>query len=368
MKHLWLLLAAFAIVAAEPIPPERLATMIDALTRLGPEKVHANPKLAEALGKVIDATRGTPQFVQLIREFVVKGQETGLLEVAAKFPSDEAGVAAAQLILASTNRAAITAAFAGTNAAAIAQSFGNTGDKRAVGWLLPLITNANVQWNHSIAVRKQAVRSLAQFQEGAAQMLALERAGKLSDDLKFTASVELNAVRWPELKAEALKRLPPPAGQNDKPLPPLIELLKMKGDARNGEKVFAREEVGCAKCHVVNGRGIDFGPALSEIGTKLGRDALFESILDPNAGISFGYEAWTVEMKNGDEVFGLVVSDAAVDLAVKLQGGAVNRLKKADIAKRTQSKVSIMPTGLAQTMPLQELVDLVDYLASLKKK
>ena len=368
MKHLCLLVAAFALAAAEPIAPERLATMIEALTRLGPEKVNANPKLQEALGKVLAATRGTPQFVQLVRDFGVKDQEAGLLEVAARFPADEAGASAARLVLASTNRTIISAALAGTNAAAIAQAFGNTGDKRVIGWLMPLVANANTPASPSAAVRKQSVRSLAQFQEGAAQILALARVGKLPDDVKFIASTELNSARWPEIKAEALKLLPPPAGQNDKPLPPLAELLKMKGDARNGERIFTREETGCAKCHVVNGRGIDFGPALSEIGTKLGRDALFESILDPNAGVSFGFEAWTVELKNGDEIYGLVVSDAAEELAVKLQGGAVNRVKKSDIAKRTQSKLSIMPTGLAQTMTVQELVDLVEYLATLKKK
>lgn len=367
MKHFCLLLAAALILAAEePLPPERVATMVEALTRLGPEKVNANPKLQEALGKVLAATRGTPQFVQLVRDFGVKGQEVGLLEVAAKFPADEAGVTAARLVLAGANRSVISTALAGTNAVAVAQAFGNTGDKRVVDWLMPLA--ANTPSGPPAAVRKQAVRSLAQFQEGAAQVLALARSGKLPDDVKFVAGAELAAARWPEIKAEALKLLPPPAGQNDKPLPPLAELLKMKGDSRNGGKIFEREAVGCAKCHVVNGRGIDFGPALSEIGTKLGRDALFESILDPNAGVSFGFEAWTVELKNGDEIYGLVVSDAAEELAVKLQGGAVNRVKKSDIAKRTQSKLSIMPTGLAQTMTVQELVDLVEYLATLKKK
>jgi cytochrome c553 len=43
------------------------------------------------------------------------------------------------------------------------------------------------------------------------------------------------------------------------------------------------------------------------------------------------------------------------------------RYKKSDIAKRTKQKLSIMPAGLQQNLSTQEIVDLVEYLASLKK-
>jgi len=40
---------------------------------------------------------------------------------------------------------------------------------------------------------------------------------------------------------------------------------------------------------------------------------------------------------------------------------------KNQIVKRTQSKTSIMPAGLQEVMSTQDLVDLVEYLATLKK-
>jgi hypothetical protein len=49
-------------------------------------------------------------------------------------------------------------------------------------------------------------------------------------------------------------------------------------------------------------------------------------------------------------------------------GGAVTKLKKTDVAKRQQSKLSSMPAGLQQTMTVPELADLLEYLAALKKK
>jgi len=46
----WLVFSfVLAGLAAEPLEPDRVTTVIEALTRLGPEKVEANPKLKEAL-------------------------------------------------------------------------------------------------------------------------------------------------------------------------------------------------------------------------------------------------------------------------------------------------------------------------------
>jgi putative heme-binding domain-containing protein len=185
--------------------------------------------------------------------------------------------------------------------------------------------------------------------------------------LKFTASTELNAVRWPEIKTEAAKILPPAQGQNAAPLPPLSELVRMKGDPANGARIFTNASPGCVNCHVVNGRGVELGPNLSEIGTKLGKDALIEAILEPSSGVSFGYEAWNFTLKSGDEVYGLLASETADEVVVKNIGGIITRLKKIDLVSRQQSKLSIMPAGLQAAMTTQELVDLVEYLAALKK-
>ena len=144
-------------------------------------------------------------------------------------------------------------------------------------------------------------------------------------------------------------------------------MIKRNGDVARGAAVYRSDAIGCIKCHQLNGEGIDFGPNLSEIGAKLGKDALYESVLDPSAGISFGYEAWQVEFKNGDEAFGLIVNETETELSIKAVGGIVTRFKKADIATRAKQKLSSMPTNLTQAMTDQEFVDLVEYLSTLKK-
>jgi putative heme-binding domain-containing protein len=229
--------------------------------------------------------------------------------------------------------------------------------------LQPLITSLA----RPVAVRKQAVRALAKVQEGASALLEFARAQTLPEDLRLTASTELNSVRWESLRTVAAQLLPLPKSQNAHTLPPISQLIQLKGDPQKGAVVFRRETVGCFKCHQVNGEGIDFGPNLSEIGAKLAKEAVYESILDPSAGIAFGYEAWQLETKNGDEALGLVVSDTAEEISLKTIGGIVTRYKKSELKTRTKQKLSIMPSGLEQTMSSDDLIDLVEYVSSLKK-
>jgi len=169
------------------------------------------------------------------------------------------------------------------------------------------------------------------------------------------------------LKTEAAKILPLPTSQNAQALPAPAELLKMKGDVMHGEAVFYRQLPGCFACHQVKGKGTQVGPDLSEIGSKLGKDAIIEAILEPNAGISVGYETYSLELKSGDEAYGLLTSDSADEIAIKDLKGIVTRYKKNEIVSRRQLKTSIMPTGLQQSMTVQDFIDLVEFLSSLKK-
>ena len=345
---------------------DKTALAVEALGRLQDVNLESNPKLKQAVEKLLEKTRGTPAFVKLVRQFKLTNQNVGLLEVALAQPAGESGIEATRMLLAGGDTGLLERTLADTNAivaAKTAEALGNTGEKRVTTLLLPVVADGQ----RDLALRKQAARALARTHEGARDLLALAREGKLGDDLKFTASTDLNGARWPEIKAEAAHLLPLPPAQNSQPLPPVSELVQMKGDAANGAKVFSRPSPGCANCHIVNGQGTDLGPNLSEVGSKLGKDALFEAILDPSAGISFGYEAFNLTLKNGDEVYGLIASETAEEIVLKNIGGIITKHKKADIVSRQQSKVSIMPAGLQQGMSTQEFVDLVEYLSTLKK-
>jgi len=111
---------------------------------------------------------------------------------------------------------------------------------------------------------------------------------------------------------------------------------------------------------------VDFAPALSEIGTKLGKDAIYEAIIDPNASIAMGFETTMLTLKDGNAAVGIVRSDTPDEVTLGLPRGITIHYKKSDIAKREKLPNSMMPSGLQQALSEQDLVDLVEYLSSLK--
>ncbi len=147
--------------------------------------------------------------------------------------------------------------------------------------------------------------------------------------------------------------------------PAMAELINMSGDAVKGKVVFANS---CTMCHLVNNEGIDFGPKLSEIGTKLSKEGMYMSILHPNAGIGFGYETFEIKTKSGDTYQGIIVSKNETDIVLRIPGGIVKSFKTSALKSYKQLPESLMPEGLADGMSTTELVDLIEYLSTLKKK
>lgn len=341
-------------------------TALEALQRLRGMDLEANPVLKTAVFRVLESTRGTAQFVEIVRDFGLKGQEAGLLEVAEKLSGESAGADAVRLLCQGDSRAVLRSAILEANSttrrAALVRALANTASAESIPLLLEVVTEARVE----PAVKAVAIHGLSSVQGGARELLRLAKEDRLDETARTTVALDLAQSRWPEVREQAAKVIPLPRSADGESLPPIRELAQLRGDAVAGAKVFRSEQAGCAKCHRVGTEGIDFGPALTDIGAKLAREAMFESILDPSAGISFGYEAWSVETRGGDEVFGLVASETAEELAIKQTSGVVVRLRKAEIATREKQKLSAMPAGLGQILTRRELVDVVEYLATLK--
>lgn len=165
------------------------------------------------------------------------------------------------------------------------------------------------------------------------------------------------------IKDEAETYLPASMKKEKKKDFTLEQINVLKADVANGKKVFA---VKCGLCHVAGNEGKDFGPALTQIGDKLPREQLYESILNPSKGISFGFEGYSFTTKDGTNYTGIVASKSESDIILKYPGGSRQTIKVADVQKSEQLKTSMMPAGLQQTMSAQELSDLLGYMEGLK--
>lgn len=357
-------LLCFALIAALCAAAQGPA-QLEALQRLKGLDLEANPALRAAVLRVVEQARGTPQYVELVRDFKLAGQAEGLLEAAIKLAGQSAGAEAARLLLAQgeTNRLALPLRTGHPHEAApLAQSLGETGDRAAMPLLLLALGRDD---DH--VIRAAAIRGLAATQEGARELIRLAREDRLDERGRRAAALELAQARWPEIKAAAAEALPPPAAGDAEPLPPVEELVKLAGDPARGARIFRSEQVACIRCHKVGDEGVDFGPALTEIGDKLDRRALYDSILEPNAGIAFGFEGWEIETRQGEELFGIITSETPDELALKAPTGITTRIRKADLTRRERQAASAMPAGLAEVMTKQELVDLIEYLTTLRR-
>ena len=141
--------------------------------------------------------------------------------------------------------------------------------------------------------------------------------------------------------------------------------MKAKGDATLGKQLYTRQ--GCIACHAVDQQAVQKGPYLGSAGSKFTKDYLIESILDPNAVVAQGFQTELITMKDKSIHLGFVTreEDGVVDL--RNVAGLVTKLKEAEIAKREHQKDSMMPTGLASTLTLEEFNHLIAYLVSMKQ-
>ena len=101
-------------------------------------------------------------------------------------------------------------------------------------------------------------------------------------------------------------------------------------------------------------------------GSKLPPTVLFESIINPNAGLSMGFESWQLTLKDGGAAMGIIRSETNDEVILALPGGATIKVAKNNIASREKLPTSLMPSGLNQALSKDDLVNLVAYLSSLK--
>ncbi|MGI8783997.1 MAG: PVC-type heme-binding CxxCH protein [Acidobacteriota bacterium] len=217
-------------------------------------------------------------------------------------------------------------------------------------------------------VRVEAVKALGRSEPGLKILLDLEQGRRLPAELRSTASRVANASRNPEIKKRAEKLLPPPHGRNRRPLPSPRELAARTGSVERGRTVF-RSVSGarCSGCHDLGGKKLA-GPNLSDIGNKLGKEALLESILNPSAGIAPEYYLWILQTKTQGLVTGILIEDTPQRVTVITDTGDELRFAPSEITSRRRSRLSLMPEDLVEHMTEGQIVDLLEYLASLKKR
>lgn len=317
------------------------------------------------VGRMADAAEGSPQIVQIAQTFKLKDRNPQLLAFAMEGEDQTSRVQAIVLLVStSEGREYARSLVMGSDRAKglrVLETIGMSDNRAVLTGLSTVITSDEID----LEMKKVAIAGLASTQAGATRLIEIAEKGELAGDLKPIAAEKLAQVnpQWGDIREKAARVLPPATGLDGNPLPPTSELLAMPGDASRGAKVF---ENACALCHKVTGKGIEYGPDLSEIGNKLGKDALLVSILEPTAGVSFGFEGVTLFLTASEQAVGYVIQEDEKEITLREAGGAANVYPKDEIEERRAQTLSLMPEDLEKAMSAQDVADLLEYLVGLK--
>ena len=99
-------------------------------------------------------------------------------------------------------------------------------------------------------------------------------------------------------------------------------LLSLAGSTVKGRALFLQAgRTLCISCHRVQGSGKNIGPDLSQVGGRLNREQLLESLLEPAKTITKGYSLYSLEMKSGEIQTGFLLERAKENTRFRLLSG-----------------------------------------------
>ena len=137
------------------------------------------------------------------------------------------------------------------------------------------------------------------------------------------------------------------------------------GDPVTGRRTLFRSPGGqCLRCHAVRGLGGEIGPELTGIGSKLTREELLESLIDPGARIPPGYGTVALVLDTGESLNGLLVEETETTIVIQPGGADARSIDNSAVVDRQDGPSGMPP--MAAVLSRQEIRDIIAYLVSLE--
>lgn len=370
-----LLIAVLGIVApvfisaqesppADPAQAAKDARIVETLLRLKNIDLEAKPEVKQAVLRYLQSVEGTPRFLEVAEALSISDVSPQLIQLAIAHSEEPLGIQAGRAVFRMGQQRQIFETYREGDEAtrvALIRVLGGIGNQATSDRLTDIIKDEKA----TRAEKQTAVQALLAARRGQETLAAMVEAGELPEELVIFTAGEIQRIGPPELRGRLANQLNLPETADAQPLPSLDELVRLQGNVETGRTVFFGKGT-CGNCHVVGTEGKEVGPALTEIGAKLSRDAMFVSILDPSAAVSHNFETFVVETIDGEILQGIKVSETAELIVLKLADGQVREVPTEFVDLFQKQEVSLMPTGLQKNLTVDELVSLVDYLSTLK--
>ena len=134
----------------------------------------------------------------------------------------------------------------------------------------------------------------------------------------------------------------------------------IKADIAAGKQTYAGL---CGQCHIMFGEGGKIGPELTG-SNRTDLEYLLYNILNPNSDVQDDYLMVLVTTREGMTYAGNIVSENDRSITMRTVGQEGIVLLKSNIQSREVQSVSMMPEGLLDWMPDQEIINLIGFLQS----
>ena len=196
------------------------------------------------------------------------------------------------------------------------------------------------------------------------QVLAKMATGKLPRETYLELAEAIDSTRSPQLIArykEISKKLSPDS------LMASYQGSLLGGDANRGARIiYSNQAAQCIRCHAYGDYGGNAGPRLNGIASRLTREQILESLIEPSARLAPGYGTVALELKDGKKINGILQEERATGLLLKIGDKPDTLIRTENIAKRTNGVSSMPPMRFLLTK--KEIRDVVSFLAGLKEE
>lgn len=233
--------------------------------------------------------------------------------------------------------------------------------------LVPDLTVTNYvlkQWDAlTPEMRDAAMNTFLTSPERITQLLSAIEVKKIKpESVGWNRSVQLMSHSDEKLRDKA--RLLLTRSDKDKVNKDYQKALTLTGDASKGKLVYMQN---CALCHQVRGGiGVSYGPDLGTVHNWLSKD-LMANILDPSLSIAPGYDLWEVELKDGDLLQGMIMSETSAAIKLRTAPGIDKMINRQDIKSLKVLNMSVMP-ALTSQLDHQKMADLIAFLKDSKSE
>jgi putative heme-binding domain-containing protein len=162
----------------------------------------------------------------------------------------------------------------------------------------------------------------------------------------------------------AHERLLVPWATTNPPLPtepPLLPPGMAGGDPSRGEAIFFGAQAKCSSCHAFAGKGGNVGP---ELGHQFERPSaeVYRDIADPGVWINPNFVAYTLALKDGRVLVGIVRAEGVDSIRVTDTDAKSTVVRRSEVEEFRPSSTSIMPVGLIGALGDGPIRDLLAFL------